>query len=212
MIESNIIELLDFGESVPILDTYSNKGKLFFFSFFKILLNNRNCPLTLNIIFFLLYFIQIWLLSIFFFSTNGENLLGRLNYLIFFDLITQENYITIFIIIFLIILIDFLLMIFVLFSNKNRNLLFLILIINILNSIIFYFLIGPVILFSLASIFQHHKIYNDSNYSILFKILSIIMLLLYVFISFLYSFYGNKIDSLKTNYKYNLYRIYVMSL
>jgi len=170
-------------------------------------LNNRNCPLTLNIIFFLLYFIQIWLLSIFFFSTNEENLLGRLNYLIFFDLITQENYITIFIIIFLIILIDFLLMIFVLFSNKNRNLLFLILIINILNSIIFYFLIGPVILFSLASIFQHHKIYNDSNYSILFKILSIIMLLLYVFISFLYSFYGNKIDSLKTNYKYNLYRI-----
>ena len=137
MIESNIIEWLDFDESIPILDAYSNKGKLFFFKFFKSLLKNRNYPLILNIIFLLLYFVQIWLLSIFLFSTKEENILGRLNYLkqviIFFDLITQENYVKVFAIIFLIILIDFILMIFVLFSNKNRNLLFPILIINLLN-------------------------------------------------------------------------------
>ena len=128
MIESNIIEWLDFGESVHILDAYSNKGKLFFFKFFKTLLKNRNYPLLLNIFFLLLYFIQIWLLSIFFFLSKEENILGRLNYLkqiiIFFDFITKENYVKIFIIIFLIILIDFILMIFVLFSNKNRNLFF----------------------------------------------------------------------------------------
>jgi len=209
MIESNIIEWLDFDESIPILDAYSNKGKLFFFKFFKSLLKNRNYPLILNIIFLLLYFVQIWLLSIFLFSTKEENILGRLNYIkqviIFFDLITQENYVKVFAIIFLIILIDFILMIFVLFSNKNRNLLFPILIINLLNSIIFYFLIGLAILISLTSIFLENEIYKDSKYSILFKILSIIMLLLYIFISFLYSFYCNKIESL--NYKDNINRI-----
>ena len=52
MIESNIIEWLDFGESVHILDAYSNKGKLFFFKFFKTLLKNRNYPLLLNIFFY----------------------------------------------------------------------------------------------------------------------------------------------------------------
>jgi hypothetical protein len=211
MIESNIIEWLDFGESIHVLDAYSNKGKLFFFEFFKTLLKNRNYPLLLNILLLLLYFIQIWLLSIFFFSTKEENILGRLNYLkqfiIFFDFITKENYIKIFIIIFLIILIDFILMIFVLFSNKNRNLFFSTLIINLLNSIIIYFLIGPSILISLTSIFQGNKVFINSNYSILFKILSIILILLYVFISFLVSFYGNKIDSLKYNNKDNLNRI-----
>ena len=211
MIESNIIEWLDFGESVHILDAYSNKGKLFFFKFFKTLLKNRNYPLLLNIFFLLLYFIQIWLLSIFFFLSKEENILGRLNYLkqfiIFFDFITKENYVKIFIIIFLIILIDFILMIFVLFSNKNRNLFFSTFIINLMNSIIIYFLIGPAILIFLTSIFQGNKILNNSNYSILLKISSIIMILLYIFISFLFSFYGNRIDTLKTNNKDNINRI-----
>ena len=211
MIESNIIEWLDFGESVHILDAYSNKGKLFFFKFFKTLLKNRNYPLLLNIFFLLLYFIQIWLLSIFFFLSKEENILGRLNYLkqiiIFFDFITKENYVKIFIIIFLIILIDFILMIFVLFSNKNRNLFFSTFIINLMNSIIIYFLIGPAILIFLTSIFQGNKIMNNSNYSILLKISSIILILLYIFISFLFSFYGNRIDTLKTNNKDNINRI-----
>ena len=211
MIEAGIIEWLDFRESISILDVYSDKRKLFFFKFFKSLLINRNFPLILNILYFLLYFIQIWILSLFFFSNKEENTLGKLNYIkniiIFFGLITQENYVLIFIIVFLIIFIDFILMIFVLFLNKNRkNLLFLIFLINFLNSIIFYFLIGLAIVISLTSIFQN-QIYNDSNYYILFKILSIIMLLLYIFISFLFSFYCNKIESLKVNNKESINRI-----
>ena len=141
MIEASVIEWLDFRESIPILDAYSNKRKLFFFNFFKSLLKNRNFSLKINLIFFLLYFLQIWILSIFFVSYKEENTIGKSSYLkniiIFFDLITQENYVKIFITVFLIILIDFILMIFVLFLNKNRNLLILIFIINLLNSIIF---------------------------------------------------------------------------
>jgi len=98
-------------------------------------------------------------------------------------------------------------MIFVLFLNKNRNLLPLIFIINLLNSIIFYFLIGFAILISLTSIFYESKINKDTNNSILYKILSIIMLLLYIHISFLFSFYCNNIDSIKTNSKENKNRI-----
>ena len=210
MIEASVIEWLDFRESIPILDAYSNKRKLFFFNFFKSLLKNRNFSLKINLIFFLLYFLQIWILSIFFVSYKEENTIGKSSYLkniiIFFDLITQENYVKIFMTVFLIILIDFILMIFVLFLNKNRNLLILIFIINLLNSIIFYFLIGLAILTSLTSFFQN-QINNDLYYSILFKILSIIMLLLYIFISFIYSFYCNNIETLKSDYNHSINRI-----
>ena len=214
MIEASVIEWLDFRESIPILDAYSNKRKLFFFNFFKSLLKNRNFSLKINLIFFLLYFLQIWILSIFFVSYKEENTIGKSSYLkniiIFFDLITQENYVKIFITVFLIILIDFILMIFVLFLNKNRNLLILIFIINLLNSIIFYFLIGLAILTSLTSFFQN-QINNDLYYSILFKILSIIMLLLYIFISFIYSFYCNNIETLKSDYNHSINRIALFS-
>ena len=74
MIEAEVIEWLDFRESIPILDTYSNKRKLFFFKFFRTLLKNGNFPIIINIILFLLYFIQIWLLSIFFYSAKDEKI------------------------------------------------------------------------------------------------------------------------------------------
>lgn len=158
MIESNIIEWLDFGDSAINLDVYSRKNFIPFFSFFRTLLKNKNkyIPMMIYIIFSLLYFFQILEINIINVSLEKEFIFDILNYLeevALLNIITNElTYKKVFLIIFLIIIIDIILMIIVFLITNKKNVSYLSLIINLLNIIIFYYLIGPVIQITLSSI------------------------------------------------------------
>ena len=56
MIEDNVINYIDLGESMQNLDVYSKKGLIFFFKIFEIMLsykvNNQIIFILLKIIFF----------------------------------------------------------------------------------------------------------------------------------------------------------------
>ena len=63
MIESNIIEWLDFGDSAQNLDVYTRKNLIRLFSFFRALLKTKNFATIMYVIFLTIYFIQICTIS-----------------------------------------------------------------------------------------------------------------------------------------------------
>ena len=218
MIETNIIEWLDFGDSTQTIDIYSRKRLIIIFRFFRLLTKNKYFPRIINIILIIIFFFQIWIISITFMSNKDDNVLEILDYLknviILFEAITPSNYIEILITTFSIIFIDFILMILVLLLNKKINLIFLVFLINFLNTIIYYYFIGPALFFCLSTIWCEnniHKFLKVKCYShyihLIFCTISFSILLFYLIISYLYSFFCNQIGLLKTSLKDNLIRI-----
>jgi len=211
MIESNIIEWLDFGDSAQNLDVYSRKNQILLFRFFRALLKAKNFPTIMHIILLLIYSIQICTISLINVSAEKEFIFDILNYLknitILYENITSEkSYKNIFIIILVIIAIDLLLILFVLFTNKKINTKYLCKIINLINIIIYYYLIGPVVEICFTSVYcedKTHKYLKVACFSnkthLIYIILSFIVMIIYIFIIFIYSFYCNEIDSIKIN-------------
>ena len=72
MIESNIIKWLDFGDSTQSLDVYSKKKLLIFFKFLKSLVKYKYFPIPLNVVFIIIYFLQIWTIDLINTSTEGD--------------------------------------------------------------------------------------------------------------------------------------------
>ena len=220
MIESNIIEWLDFGDSAQVIDIYSKKNQLIIFKFMRTLIKNKNFSIIIYIIFILLFFFQIWIICLINISFEKEFFLEILNYLknifVLFELVTNaSSYKNIFIILFSIIIIDYILLIIVFYINKNRNISIFCIIINLLNIIIYYYLIGPVVQISLTSIWCENNIHKylkitcfSNSTHIIYIVLSFIMLLLYLLLSFIYSFYFNEIESIKTYSNGNTTRIH----
>ena len=64
MIESNVIEFLDFGDLVQNIDVYSKKEIILILSFFRALVKNKSIPIIINIILISIFFIQIWTMCI----------------------------------------------------------------------------------------------------------------------------------------------------
>ena len=162
MIESNIIEWLDFGESAQNLDVYTRKNQILLFRLFRALLKTKNFPTIMYVIFLSIYFIQICTICIINVSTEKEFIFDILYYLrnitILFENITSiTSYKNMFITILVIIVIDLLLTLFVLFTNKKINTKYIYSIINLINIIIYYYLIGPVIEICLTSIYCEDK-------------------------------------------------------
>jgi len=219
MIESSIIEWLDFGDSAQNIDIYSKNHLITIFKFMRTLLKNKNFPLIVYLVLILFFFVQIWTICIINVTIEKEFLLDILSYLknisILYEVITSDViYKKILLSLFWIIFFDFIIMIVVLFTNSKINSSYLCILINIINIIIFYYIIGPVVVISLTSIWCEngiHKYLKVSCFSnsehLFFTILSFIMLLLYFFISFIFSFYCNEIDLLSTNSKNSVIRI-----
>jgi len=215
MIESNVIEWLDFGDSIQNIDVYSRKKLISLFRFFRLLVKNKSFPIIIEVIFILIFFVQLWTMSIMNVSSEGDIILVILNYLkkvtVFFEIITNSwNYKIIFYIVFGFIMIDIILMIIILFAKNKVNLSFLVYIVNFLNLIINYYLLGPSIEVSLTSVWCENKIHKylqvecfKNKMHLTFTILSILMLLLYIFVSFIYSFYCNEIELIMTSTKGN---------
>ena len=215
IIESNVIEFLDFGDLVQNIDVYSKKKFIYILRFFRTLTKNKSIPIIINIILILIFFIQLWAMCIIFVPSDGDiilNVLERLKKVIlFYEIITNKtNYLIIFIIAFTIIMIDLILMIILFFINNKVNTPILIFIINFLNIIIFYYLIGPIIDISLTSIWCEHKVHKfleiscfSNSTHLTITILSFIMLLIYLLVSFIYSFYCSEIEIIEESLKEN---------
>ena len=211
MIESNIIEWLEFGDSAQVIDIYSQKKQAFFFRFLRLLVKNKNFPIILYIILIIISFVQIWTLLLINVTNEKEFIVDILDYLqnfitLFQNMQSAKSYKNLFISLFVIILLDLVLILFALFSNKKMNTSYLCIIINLFNIIIYYYLIGPAIDISLTSIWCEdnvHKYLKVSCFSnkthLIYTILSFIMLIIYILIMAIYSFYCNEIDKIKGN-------------
>jgi len=227
MIESNIIEWLDFGDSGQNLDVYTKKNLIHLFRLFRTLLKTKNFPTIIHVILILIYFVQIWTISLINVSTEKEFLIDILYYLrnitIIFENITSiTSYKNIFTTILVIIIIDFFLLLFVLLINQKINTKYICKIINLINIIIYYYLIGPAVEIFLTSVYcednthKYLKVTCFSNkFHLIYTILSFITLIIYIFIIFIYSFYCNEIGSIKINDNNNIriqcnYEIYCL--
>ena len=219
MIESNILEWLDFNDSTQNIDVYSKFYLVFFFKFFRTLLKNKPFPNIIYIILKIVSFIQLLSISSIIIYTKNDIILEIFYYLnnttLLFDIISSnKSFFQLFIAILIIIIIDILLMIFILFTMKLFEITLIIYIINFINTIIYYYLIGPAIeicLFSFLCEDGNQKIYNLKCYSnpthYKYKIISIIIMLFYILISFLYAKYFNEIGSISTNINEKFIRI-----
>ena len=220
MIDSNVIEWLDFGDTIQKIDSYSKPNLEHYFKFFRTLLRNRELPIIIDTILILISFIQLLSISSIFISSENDVIIEILEYLknifLLFDIINNDNIYNKFLIsIVTIILLDIILMLIILFTMNKFKLSIFIYIVNLLNIFIFYYFIGPTIEICLLSIWcengQHKflKIKCFSNLShIKYIIFSILTCLFYIFLTILYSIYYNEIGSITININRTLARVH----
>ena len=221
MIESKFIDLLDFGDSIQKIDSYSNPKFELFFKFLRTLLKNKSFPIIIDLILIVISFMQLlFISSIIVSSSQEEFILSIIEYLknifLLFDLITDNKiYLQLFLTVSLIIVIDIILMLFILVTMKYKELYFIIYIINVINIIMFYYLIGPGIEICLLSFWCNdgiHKFLNLECFSnpihLKYVIFSIIICLLYILVSVIYSIYFNQIGLISTNTNKKILRIH----
>ena len=205
MIESHIIEWLDFY-TIQKIEPYSKVYLELYFRFFRTLLKSKNFPTIIDICLIIISFMQIITISSKFLSSDNDILLEIFQYLnnglLLSNLIRNDNTIyKLLFIISLIIVFDLILMIILLLSIeiiKNKILFNLV---NILNMVIYYYLVGPSIdiclnIFLCVNEKQKNKdIKCFKGPYLKYSIWSIIICVLYIFISILYSIYSNEIGS-----------------
>ena len=218
MIESNVIEWLDFGDSAQNIDIYSRTKTLFFFRFFREIIKNKPFPILINILFMIIFFFQIWTMNIISVSSKDDLILEIFDYLkrviVFYELIIDEpTYSQILTAIFNFVFIGFLLIVITFFIMKKINAIILILIINIFNIINYYYLIGPIVQICLTCLLCEngkHKYSGKTCYSsdhLSRCIMSFVLLILSLFMSYLYSYFCNEIELITANLNGNLNRI-----
>ena len=212
MIDSQIIEWLDFGDSIQKISSYSREYLELYFKFFRILIKNKPFPVLLDIILIILSFVQILCISTVFISSENDIILQIIdnlrNVFLIYNIIKNDKiYFKLFLIISIIILIDIILLITILLILKIEELRVSIKIFNLLNSIIFHYLTGPAIEICLISFWcedKRHKYLNVNCFSdsthIKKIIFSVIVGLFYIFISILYSLYYYEIGSITNKY------------
>ena len=126
MIESNVIEWLDFGDSAQNIDIYSKKLILILFSFCRALIKNKYFPPAIYVIFLIIFFIQLWTMTIISVPYEGDVILEILDYLkkvtVFFEIIENSfTYNMIIIIPFYFILFDYILCVIAIIIFKKIN-------------------------------------------------------------------------------------------
>ena len=219
MIESDVIEWIDYNDSIQNIDVYSKKFLIKLFGLLRYLLQNNNFPLAINIFFLIIYFLQICTMSIEFISSEEDILIDILDYLknvtIFVGVISKSNYLIIFLVFCITIILEIIMIILFSILNKRYQSRIFYLIINLINLLIYYYLIGPIIFVSLSTIYCENNIhiylnvacYTNSKH-IWFIILSLIMLLLYFTILITYSIFCVRINLIKKiNFNHHTLRV-----
>ena len=218
MIESNIIEWLDFGESVQKLDAYSRNKLVNIFRLFRQLLKNK-FPVILDILLIIISFIQLLSLIIYFVPKNGDFILEILDYLknIFIVSNLVDNaiiYFKFYLPISIFIYLDIVLMLFILFTINIIKLNILSYIVNLINISIFYYFIGPIMEISLLTLICEDgkskilgvKCFSHTDHIVNF-VMSFFIFVLYILVAVFYSIFFNEIGSISTNIGGKLTRI-----
>ena len=163
MIEENVINWIDLGETKQPLDIYGEKHKMYFFQLMKTMKIKSNSISSLDLILQLIFFIQMATLNIYgisdFVSTEKDYFLIVFQYLskvfLLYDIADSSSTYTILIVITFVITITFISIIIYLIICIHKEIKPLTLIVQILNILIYfeiYYIVGPIINISLTSI------------------------------------------------------------
>ena len=168
MIESNVIEWLDFGDSAQKLDLFTKPQLLKIFYFFQNLINYNSFPYLFQIALRIISFIQLYSVTSYFTDEKDDVIIEILFYLksviLFYDLMdTKSVYEIIYIIIIILIIIQIALILIVLFTVRKINLKIFVYLINFINLIICYYAIGPIIEICLIVFNCHNGHHNFLN-------------------------------------------------
>ena len=218
MIESSFIEWLDFGDAAQKIDVYSKNIIIKIFRFFRAL-NKNKFPIFLEIILMIIYFMQLLSIASYFVSSDNDIILEIFNYLknilLFSELINDNNtYTYMFNIFLLIILVDIFILNIIFFTIKKVQLKILIYITNLINILIYYYFIVPIIGIFIISFWcedNQHKILQITCFSntkhLIYIIFSFFFSLLSIFVAILYSIFYNEIGSITSNLNEKIIRI-----
>ena len=226
MIESNIVTWLDLGDSMQCLDVYGKKHLIRFFHFIRVLVSFKNISVFLYIFLKIIFFLQIFMLSIIQLNDKSDTTIYIFNYiknvLFIHNLISSPQSCRIFFYITTILtIVEILSLIYLLISISIGKFYvkFPLYLLNIVNILLLDYLIGPIVQVSLLStycindvhIYLQTPCYKHWKH-ISYLVLSMINLSFFVLMSILLSIYYNEIGSInetkptaRINCNYELY-------
>lgn len=210
MIESNIVQWVDLGDSMQSLEVYSNKKITYFFNLIKVLINFKKFSVFFYIILKCFYFLQIVMLSLTNLTDESDSAIKILKYIstvIFVQeiIIDSTTYKVAVILTTIITFISILCFIFLIISVSLKKIFIKIPIIlfNLINILLLNYFIGPIVQISILSTncqgglhkYLQTSCYSDTTHIIIF-IISFINLIVFVSWSILLSIYYNEIGSI----------------
>ena len=235
MIEENVINWIDLGETKQPLDIYGDTHKMNFFKLMKTMKITSNSLFSLDLILQLIFFIQMATLNIYgisdFVTTEKDYFLIVFQYLskvfLLYDIADSSSTYTILIVITFIITIIFISIIIYLIICIRKEIKPITLVVQILNILIYfeiYYLVGPIINISLTSIvckngnhiFLETKCFSSPSHILAF-IASFISLLFHLVFSIILSIYYFDIGNMgeygsmtRVNCNYEMYANFIM--
>ena len=213
MIESNIINWIDLGDSMQNLDVYSKKKLVKFFNFMRVVLSYK----TFSIFFFLIlkffFFLQLMMLTIVNIKEEKDHYITILKYIskvIFIQEIVDDksSYEIAVILNSVLTFITFASIIYLIISIKivRFYMKFPIFFLNLVNVILMQYLIGPIVQICLMSITCKNNKHVLTGYEcfknykhLLFVICSLINLTFFLVLSISLSIYYNEIGAINEN-------------
>ena len=213
MIESNIINWIDLGDSMQNLDVYAKKKLIKFFNFMRVLLSYKLFSIFLYLILKFFFFVQLMMLTIVSIKDPKDHFITILKYLskvIFIQEIVDDkkSYQIALILNTILTFITFASILYLIISIKIGRfyMKFPIFFLNLVNIILLEYLIGPIVEISLISfncknkthIFLGYKCYSDIKH-LFTVIISIINLLFFLILTIGLSIYYNEVGAINDN-------------
>ena len=209
MIESNIINWIDLGDSMQSLDVYGKKKWVKFFNFIRVLVNFKTFSIFFYIILKFFFFLQILMLTLVNIEDDNDSAIVILKYIskvIFIqEIITDNQSYKIAIIINSVLTLVVIICIIYLIVSIKIGKFFMkipIYLFNLINVILMNYLIGPIVQISIMATQCDggtHKYLGVSCYSdwthLAILIVSIVNLLFFLCVSIALSIYYNEIGS-----------------
>lgn len=210
MIEANIVEWLELGESIRCIEVYESKNWTKFFSLFKMMMSHKKFSLYLFLVLKFLFFLQIIMLNLTSVDVDGDYALTILNYVsnvLFTQTLVNDT--TSYNIAFMVVIVLMLIIIFTfsfLYSSVNSDNTIIKLpieLLNFINVLILHFLYGPVIQVTLISTQCSNGIHDylqvkcyTSFLHALYLIISAIAFLVFVVYTISLSIYYHEIGAI----------------
>ena len=210
MIESNIINWIELGDSMQKLDVYGKKKMITLFNFLRILMTYNSFSTTFFIILHFIFFIQLTMLCLVGIEKDGDILIKVFKTLndifLFQDIITDStSYKVAIIIVSAVTIIVIACVIFLMICIVRDQITFKlpITILNVIIILLIYYIIGPIVNICLLFLKCHNKkhdlldieCFTNINH-VLISVASVINLIFFLLFSLAMSLYYNEIGTL----------------